>query len=96
MLLEGLASVHNDLGLMVLVLLAFHLHQRGRSLWGLAALLASVLVKFVPLALTPLFLVAGWRSARDRRRFVWGQAPCWRCPAVVLYFPYYTPGQTWE
>ena len=39
----------------------------GSPLWGLAALLASVLVKFVPLALTPLFLVAGWRSARDRR-----------------------------
>ncbi|MDO9065955.1 MAG: hypothetical protein Q7U96_02590, partial [Chloroflexota bacterium] len=59
--LEGLASVHNDLGLMVLVLLAFYLHQRGHALWGLAALLVSVLVKFVPLALTPLYLVAGWR-----------------------------------
>lgn len=95
-LLEGLASAHNDLGLMVLVLLAFHLHQRGRSLWGLAALLASVLVKFVPLALIPLFLVAGWRSARDRGRFLWGAGALLALSAAVLYRPYYTPGQPWE
>lgn len=95
-LLEGLASVHNDLGLMVLVLLAFYFHQRGRSLWALAALLASVLVKFVPLALTPLFLVAGWRAARDRRQFLWGAGALLALAGVALYAPYYTPGQPWE
>jgi hypothetical protein len=95
-LLEGLASVHNDLGLMVLVLLAFHLHQRGRSLWALAALLASVLVKFVSLAATPLFLVAGWRTSRDRGRYVLGAGALLALSAVMLYLPYYTPGQSWE
>lgn len=94
--LEGLASVHNDLGLMVLVLLAFYLHQRGHALWGLAALLASVLVKFVPLALTPLYLVAGWRVASDRRQFLWGAGALLALAGVVLYAPYYTPGQPWE
>ena len=95
-LLEGLTSVHNDLGLMVLVLLAFYLHQRGRSLWGFTALLASVLVKFVPLALIPLYLVAGWRAAGDRWRFVWRAGALLALAGVVLYFPYYTPGQSWE
>jgi hypothetical protein len=95
-LLEGLASVHNDLGLMALVLLAFYLHQRGRSLWGLTALLASILVKFVSLALTPLYLVAGWRDARDKWRFVWRAGALCVLATVVLYAPYYTPGQAWE
>lgn len=95
-ILEGLASVHNDLGLMALVLLGFYLHQRGNSLWGLAAILASVLVKFVPLALTPLFLVAGWRSARDRGRFLAGAGALLALSAVALYFPYYQAGQPWE
>jgi hypothetical protein len=95
-LLEGLASVHNDLGLMVLVLLAFYLHQRGRSLWALTALLASVLVKFVSLPLTPLFLLAGWRAASDKWRFVWRAGALCALAGVVLYAPYYTPGQTWQ
>jgi hypothetical protein len=53
-------------------------------------------VKFVPLALTPLFLVAGWRAARDRKRFAWQAGALLALAGVVLYVPYFTPGQTWE
>lgn len=81
-ILEGMANAHNDLTFMVLVLAALLLHLRGRSLWGLGALLASVLLKFVSLALVPLYLVAAWREAcpegivpRASPRSGSGQAP---------------------
>ena len=71
-ILEGMASVHNDLALMALVLAAVLLLARGSAHWGMAALLTSVLVKFVSLPLVPAYLIVGWRGAVNRGRFVAG------------------------
>ena len=95
-ILEGMASVHNDLALMALVLAAVLLLARGNALWGMAALLASVLVKFVSLPLIPVFLIAGWRGTASRCRFVLGAAALLLAAAAALYVPYMAEGDTLE
>ncbi len=90
-ILEGMANAHNDLALMALALGAVALLARGRSLWGLGLLLASVLVKFVPLVLAPMYLIAGWRTARGRWQYALGAVGLATVAALALYLPYRLP-----
>jgi len=92
LILEGMANAHNDLALLAFLLLALYLYHLKRWLLGLAALLASVLVKYITLPLVPLYLLATWRQGRNGR-FLWGAAGLLALAAIALYAPYYVPGQ---
>ena len=62
----------------------------------MAALLTSVLVKFVSLPLVPVYLIVGWRGAVNRSRFVAGAGVLLLAAGVALYLPYYVEGDTLE
>jgi hypothetical protein len=67
LLLEIAGNGHNDLWVMVFVLLAFYCALAGRRRMAFLALAASVLVKFISLLLLPLFLLFAARQESSRR-----------------------------
>jgi hypothetical protein len=59
---EMVGNGHLDAVLIFWMLLAIYLLVKGRHILSLLALTAAVLVKFLPVLLVPLFLVALWKA----------------------------------
>lgn len=59
-LLRVVGNGHNDLVMMLFVLLALAFMHRQRWTWALAMLVLSIMVKYVSLLLLPPFLVYAW------------------------------------
>lgn len=67
-LMRVVADGHNDLWMVLFVLLAFERIERGRWTASVVALTLGVLVKFVPAVLGPPFLLYIWQHAPGRPR----------------------------
>ncbi len=70
-LYEGVANGHNDVVLVVPLVLALLFWRQHRDAWVIPTLVVSVLIKYVTVVLLPLAVVALWRrqpSARERLR----------------------------
>lgn len=92
---EGVGNGHNDLVLLLPLVLALLAWQRRRDRWVIPLLVVATLIKYVTVLLLPLAAVALWRRA-------WGRDARWRLVAWsvtgsllavgVALFPFYDPG----
>ncbi len=64
---EGLGNFHNDIVMVFFLLLGIYAVLRSHFSWGMLALMAGALVKFIPLVLLPLAWIAGLRGLQSRR-----------------------------
>lgn len=71
LLLEITGNGHNDLWMVVFVLLALYCMLVGRRWWAFLALAASIQVKFVSLLLLPFFVLFAARQEPSRRGRLW-------------------------
>lgn len=77
-IIETLVSAHNDVVMMLLVLLAFWLMERQKKLASLVAWLLSVGVKFATIVLLPLLIL--------EKRFKKGSRFTWAAVTMFLVF----------
>jgi hypothetical protein len=66
-LYEGLGNSHNDIVMIFFLLLGIYAVLRSHFTWGMLALMAGALVKFIPLVVLPLAWMAGLRGLQSRR-----------------------------
>lgn len=72
LLVETAANAHNDAPMVVAIVLAVFLFQRGRLTWAVVSLTAALLIKFPAIAVMPVFGVAAlWRLPDWRARIRW-------------------------
>jgi hypothetical protein len=90
-LYDGLANFHNDIVMVFFVLLGVYAVLRNHFSWGMLALMAGALVKFIPLVLLPLAWIAGLRglqSRRERLRFTFLTGLACVGLALVVFAPF--------
>ena len=90
-LYDGLGNAHNDIVMIFFLLLGIYAVLRGHFSWGMLALLAGALVKFIPLALLPLAWLAGLRvlpSGRRRLRFTLLTGLACAALALAVFAPF--------
>lgn len=97
-LLLGISEMHNDIVIMLLVLLSIYCFSRKFLMLNWVFLLLTALINPLCLLLLPLALRLLWRETRSigrGRRFVWWLAMLCLSGAIVVlaYFPY---RQGWE
>jgi hypothetical protein len=95
-LFDGVANVHNDLLLAALAAVALALALRREWRWAWLALAASILLKWVTVAMAPLFAVYFWRTELEpaaRRRGLAGVGIAVLI-TLVLYAPLYAGWRT--
>ncbi|NTV63571.1 MAG: hypothetical protein HGA65_08555 [Oscillochloris sp.] len=91
---EGIGNAHNDLLLLVPLLLALWAFTARRAALVLPLLLLAGLIKYVTLPLIPLAIVALWRRAADRgQRRRLALRSLGLCVIVLLigFAPFYNP-----
>jgi hypothetical protein len=83
---------HNDVVLVVPLLLALLAWARRQERWVIPLLVAATLIKYVTALILPLAAVAVWQRAGDRR--TWQRTIAWTTGASTLvllvgFFPFY-------
>lgn len=99
-LMRVVADGHNDLWMMLFVLLAFERIERGHWKASIVALTLGVLVKFVPAVLGPPFLLYIWHHApgTPRQRALRVAEACAAGAAIVVlvYLPFWEGLSTFD
>ncbi|MFA7297156.1 MAG: glycosyltransferase 87 family protein [Dehalococcoidia bacterium] len=99
-LMRVVADGHNDLWMMLFVLLAFERIERGRWNASIVALTLGVLVKFVPAVLGPPFLLYIWTHAagtpRQRALNVAEACALGAATAALIYLPFWEGFATFD
>lgn len=96
-LAETAWNAHNDVAMLVFVLLAFWLYERGRPVGGLVALVVSALVKWVSLLVLPLYVLLWMREAPSVRRALArgaGSVALFGVVTLVAFVPFWRGPQT--
>jgi hypothetical protein len=89
---DGVANAHNDVVLMVPVMLGIWAWVRGRDGAVIPLLILSVLIKYITVLLIPIALVAVWRRHPDwqaRRSLIAQTISGSGLAASVGFFPFY-------
>ncbi len=98
-LIEFVGNGHNDVLMIMFILLGIWLHLHGHWYWTICAFTAAVLTKWIALPLLPLYgLSLVWESA-SWREWAWKTvAGCGLCAvlSVGLYRPYWEGWKTLE
>lgn len=92
LLYEIAGNGHNDIVLVFWLLMAIYWLVRGKYTVSLLALTVAILMKYIPVLLVPLFLIAFWRaqseaSARERLKRLAIALVCMGGLAAVFYLP---------
>lgn len=92
---ETAGNGHNDIVMTFFILLGLAALLHRRFTWAALALTAGALIKFIPVLLLPVALVAGLRMQstwRARFRFVLGTAVVCMAVVALLYAPFWRAG----
>ncbi len=92
---EGVGNGHNDVVMLLPMLLAFRAWATGRDVLVIPLLVVAVAIKYTPVVLIPLAAIAAWRRAGGgpaRFRLVAGSALLSAVVSGIALAPFYDPG----
>ncbi len=95
---DGLANAHNDVVMMVPIVLALRCWQRNRPTWVIPLLVVSILVKYIALLLLPLAvvgMVSRYRRSGERLRIGIASTLGSIGIAVLSLAPFFDPASLW-